>query len=140
MVVLSGSMQPSIPIGSVVFVRSNKSYEVGDVIAFQNKAEQTVTHRIVEKTTEGQEVFYQVKGDANNTPDPDLVSEKDVLGKEIFMVPFIGRFVSFLRTLPGFLGLIIIPCLVFIGIEVWNIRKELEKEIRKKLKKEMNLT
>ncbi len=37
-VVVSGSMQPAIKVGSIVFVKPAGSYQLGDVIAFDNKA------------------------------------------------------------------------------------------------------
>jgi len=139
-VVQTGSMQPVLPVGSIIYVEKAPTYNVSDVIAFNNKANQTVTHRIIEIINKPEGIFYKVKGDANNTSDSDLVEMKSVIGKEIFMVPILGRLVQFLRTLPGFLGLIILPSVVFIAFEVWNIKKEMEKEIEKKLLKKMDKT
>lgn len=139
-VVQTGSMQPTMPVGSIVYVQKKPTYNISDVIAFNNKADQTVTHRIVEVVNKPEGVFYKVKGDANNTADSDLVKAKSVIGRAVFTVPLLGRLVQFLRTLPGFLGLIILPAVIFIGFEVWNIKKEMEKEIEKKVLKKMNIT
>lgn len=131
-VVVSGSMQPAIKVGSIVITQPGGSYQTGDVIAFDNKAQQTVTHRIVETVNSEDGLSYRLKGDANQIADGDLVSQKDVVGKVIFTLPYFGRFVQFLRTPPGFIGLIIVPSLLFIIWEIFNIKKEMEKQIEAK--------
>src|SRR3989344_4011729 len=102
--VLTGSMQPTIPQGSIVYVQKNQTYEKGDIISFENKAKQTVTHRIVEKVNKNGETFYKTKGDANNTADQELISEKNIVGKNIFSVPYIGKVTIFLKTPQGFIA------------------------------------
>ena len=94
MVVLTGSMQPTIPVGSIVLVEKDNWYMKGDVIAFKNKGDLTVTHRIVEKVPTADGELFKVKGDANNAADGDLVSPKAVIGKTIFHIPYIGSFVG----------------------------------------------
>lgn len=131
--VLTGSMQPTIPQGSIIYVQKNSTYDRGDIIAFENKAKQTVTHRVVEKIQKKDGVFYKTKGDANNTADQELVAEKEIVGKNIFSIPYVGKITIFLKTPQGFISLIIFPILVFIGFELWNIKKEIEKNIEKKL-------
>ena len=131
--VLTGSMQPTIPQGSIVYTQKNTSYQKGNIITFENKAKQTVTHRILEKVNKNKEVFYKTKGDANNTADQELVPEKSILGKSIFSVPYVGKFTLFLKTLQGFLLFIVLPVTIFIAFELWNIKKEIEKNIEKKL-------
>lgn len=131
--VLTGSMQPAIPQGSIVYVQKFNSYKSGDIISFENKTKQTVTHRVTEKVQKEDGTFYKTKGDANNTVDQELVAEKSVLGKSIFSVPYVGNFTLFLKTMPGFLLFIVLPVTIFIGFELWNIKKEIEKSIEKKL-------
>lgn len=137
--VLTGSMTPTIPQGSIVYTQKNTSYQKGDIITFENKAKQTVTHRIVEKVNKNKEVFYKTKGDANNTADQELVSEKEIVGKNIFSIPHVGKITIFLKTPQGFISLIVFPILVFIGFELWNIKKEIEKNVEKKLMSNIKL-
>ncbi len=139
-VVLTGSMQPTLPVGSIIYVKQAADYKVNDIVAFSNKTGQTVTHRVIEVVNKPEGVFYKVKGDANNTADSDLVEAKTLIGKAFFVVPFLFKLVQVLRTLPGFLGLVIFPAVVFIGFEVWNIKKEMEKEIEKRVLKKMQAT
>ena len=147
-VVLTGSMQPAIPAGSIVYTRKTRlsarqaqNYEKGDVITFRH-GNVIVTHRIYAKIAKvneknAKEVFYQTKGDANKTVDQGLTAQKDILGKSIFYVPFIGRLVLFLKTFPGYALLIIFPTAFFIVFELNNIRKEIIKQAEKKAMEKM---
>lgn len=78
----TGSMEPSIPSRSYVLVREylGESLETGTVITFTCTDPssavygETITHRIVEVTTEG----YRTKGD-NGNPDTWTVKSQDVV-------------------------------------------------------------
>jgi len=136
-VVVSGSMELAINLGSIVLTKSEANYQTGYVVSFGNKAGQTVTHRIMEiKTSPGGQSFI-LKGDANNTADGEEVKKREVIGEVFLTIPYLGRVVAFLRTLPGFLFLIIIPSVIFIGWEIINIKREMEKEIEKKIRRKM---
>lgn len=132
-VVLSGSMEPTVSIGSIVYTKETKAYQVKDIISYKTAGGQTVTHRIVEILRKPEGVFYRVKGDANKTADNELVPAKSVLGKAEVLILLLGYLVYFTRTLPGFIALIIVPALVFIGFEIWTIKKEIGKEIEKRV-------
>jgi len=131
-VVLTGSMQPTISAGSLLYTQSQPSYQKGDIIAFQ-KENVVVTHRIVEATSSG----FITKGDANNAPDTEPVQQASILGKSVLAIPYVGQFILFLKTLPGFLIFIILPALIFIALEFKTIKKELEKDIEKKILKKL---
>ncbi len=132
-------MEPTIPVGSVVFTQKFSSYQMNDVIAFK-KGAITVTHRIVDTENKNGEILYRTKGDANNTADTDFISTNDILGKAFYSVPYIGRSVFFLKTIPGFLIFVILPALIYIIFEIINIKNELTKEIEKKLLRKMQTT
>lgn len=133
-VVLTGSMQPTIPVGSVVYTQKFSNYQFGDVISFKRK-DITVTHRVVAVEKNNNDVFYKTKGDANKSLDTDLVPKDKVIGRKIFQIPHIGNLVLFLKTLPGFLLLVALPAIIFIGFEFGNIKHEIEKEFEKRLLK-----
>jgi signal peptidase I len=138
-VILSGSMAPVLPVGSVVYTQKTLGYREGDVIAF-NKGDITVTHRIHAIVQKNNSTVYKTKGDANNTDDSQLVSPSSILGKEFFYLPSMGYVIVFLRTIPGFITLIVVPGLLFIGLEFGNIKREIEKEVEKKILKRMQTT
>lgn len=129
-VVLTGSMSPVIPQGSLIYTRKAATFEKGDVIAFQ-KENIVVTHRIAEVVNNNS---FKTKGDANNAIDSQVVLPSQILGKQIFYIPYIGNFFIFLKTLPGFIALVVMPGILFIAFELFKIKKEMEKEIEKKLK------
>lgn len=136
-VVLTGSMSPLIPQGSVVYTFKQDGYKKGDIITFEQNGV-TVTHRIVEKITENNTTLYETRGDANNATDSEPVPSKDVVGKVELFVPVVGKLIMFLKTLPGFFTLIILPALIFVGFELFNIKKEIEKNVEKKLLRRMS--
>jgi len=134
--VLSGSMEPTVPVGSIIFTQKFPSYRINDVIAFKRN-NIVVTHRIVDIEDKNNILYYKTKGDANNTVDTDLVSNFDILGKSFYYVPYLGRFVFFMKTIPGFLIFIVFPALIYIILEIFNIKNEMTKEIEKKLQQKM---
>lgn len=85
-VILSGSMEPMIPTGSVVVVNTaDRDVLPGDVATFSRHGD-LVTHRILSNTEDG----YQTKGDANTDPDTGIISAEDIRGKVLFHIPMIG--------------------------------------------------
>lgn len=131
-VVLSGSMSPLIPVGSIIYTQKLLEYQVGDVISFQ-KGDQVITHRLmIIEGGEGQTSF-KTKGDANDSIDQTAVSLDKVLGKVYVKALYLGFLVMFLKSIPGFALLIILPALLFIGLELWDMKKEFEKEVEKKI-------
>jgi signal peptidase I len=69
--VLSGSMEPSLPTGSVAIVQRQPagSVDAGDVIVFHRPDRQAelVVHRVIERSPDG---VLETQGDANDEPDP----------------------------------------------------------------------
>ena len=84
--VATGSMEPTIPDGSVVFVRPRAAYEVGDVITAFLEGQQTYTHRIVK--IDGERIY--TKGDANGDVDPTPTKLSRIVGKVVFHLPLLG--------------------------------------------------
>ncbi len=126
--VYTGSMEPAIPVGSVVVIKpvSPETLTVGDVICFKIGSERstTVTHRIINITGQG----FITKGDANEDPDQWVVKKEDVVGKVIAIIPYLGYLGRFVRTPIGFTLLIIVPAILLIIIEMRNIIKEVKKQ------------
>lgn len=120
----SGSMEPALRTGSVVAVRRESQYKIKDVVTYS--AEGTnITHRIITVFPEGK---YFTKGDANDTRDPYLVGNENIVGKVIFYIPYLGYVTDFLRTKLGIFLTIIIPATLIIITETRNIIFELKKK------------
>jgi signal peptidase I len=142
--VTTGSMEPNIPVGSVVVThRSKEQYEKGDVITFTSRDSAIYgrpnTHRIVGIEQSGAEVSYITRGDANSSPDNNPVPASDVIGKVILSftaAPIRGLF-SVLETKFGFVLLILVPlmlitvgCIKDFSHEYKEQLKSMEKELR----------
>ncbi|MBQ6461972.1 MAG: class B sortase [Pseudobutyrivibrio sp.] len=105
--VISGSMEPTISVGSIVYVRNVEFEELsqGDVIAFESGAS-VVTHRIVEINTEDK--LITTTGDANNTEDFNPVSYTNVIGRMIAHFPIYGTIVAWLTDTVGKLVAVVV--------------------------------
>lgn len=133
-VVKSGSMEPTIKTGSVVINKSQDYYFNNDIITFKNKDKplETTTHRVIDKAYEDPAFLFITQGDANNSPDTEKVTQDRIVGKVVFSIPYIGYIVSFTRTLPGLIILIIIPATIIVYDELLNIKREIAKRGKKK--------
>lgn len=106
--VLSGSMEPSIGIGSIIVVGSQDQYRLQDVITFVTEG-RTVTHRIAGMKTVSGRVTYVTKGDANRSEDEGEVGQEEVVGKVVLVIPLIGRYVAFAQSPLGLVLLVLLP-------------------------------
>lgn len=112
-VISTGSMEPTLPVGSIVYTVRQSSYRVGEVIAFlKNKG--TVSHRVVGSSTVGGEKYYETKGDSNSIKDIDLVHQTTIHGKVVAIVPIIGNIVLFYKNPFGILLGTVLPTLLFL--------------------------
>lgn len=98
-VVLSGSMEPTIPTGSCVFVNTkDTNVDEGDIITFSlstgKDSSVFVTHRVNQITDDG---LIQTKGDNNDSPDGYLESDA-VIGTVMFHIPVLGQILDFLQN------------------------------------------
>ena len=88
--VTSGSMQPAIPTGSLIYVKpvSPEDIAVQDVIAFQSEGS-VITHRVMQnRQVEGE---FITKGDANQQEDISAVAYADVIGRVSLHIPVLGN-------------------------------------------------
>lgn len=111
--VISGSMEPTYPVGSMVYVKSvqKTDLQVNDPVTFVTKqSKAVVTHRIVE--IKENDVFV-TKGDANNTLDSDLPFE-NIIGKPIFSLPYLGFISVYLNSTPGKILLIVLVSVLLV--------------------------
>lgn len=139
-VVMSGSMEPAVPVGSVVLVRPQAGYAPGDVISFaaQGNQENIVTHRIVfRRYLEGlgSDPVYNTAGDANEEMDKWEVTSEQIVGKVLFYVPYIGYGVDFVKQPFGFILLVIVPATIVIYEELKVAFGEFLKFIKKLTRK-----
>ena len=101
--VLSGSMEPTYHVGSLIYVRriDAQDIEVGTPLTFTvSDGSLVATHRVVEIITENGETLYITKGDANDVTDPPLKYSR-VIGSPVFSIPYLGYFSTWLQSGAG---------------------------------------
>ncbi len=127
--VQSGSMEPAIKTGSIVAVKPAEQYQIGDIITFINPRmpDKPVTHRIADIETVEGEPFYITQGDANNAPDQRRVRAREITGKVLFDLPYIGYAVGAAKKPLGFMLIIIIPATAIVYDELRKIWQEIKK-------------
>ncbi|WP_445321689.1 signal peptidase I SipW [Oceanobacillus sp. HCA-5259] len=130
--VLSGSMEPGIKTGSIIFVKTGGDttrFQEGDIVTFLTEEEVLVTHRIEEVGSEGQ--TYITKGDANDGVDREPVLAENIIGEYTGVtVPYAGYVVSFANTKEGAALLLILPGLLlmlYAFITIWQTVRMLDK-------------
>ena len=95
--VVSGSMEPNLYAGDIVFVNTNIDFEdveIGDVIIFKHRG-MNIIHRVIETTTINEKTYFKTKGDANKFDDGFVVSTENFSGKALFHIDKIGYAVDF---------------------------------------------
>lgn len=139
-VVVSGSMEPAIRSGSVVFVKpvTPSSIKKGDIIAFTSPSnpKDTIIHR-VDSISSIDPLLFKTKGDNNNAVDNWDVMGVSVKGLYFAAIPFLGYIGAFVRQPLGFGLIIVLPALLFIISQVINIKKNITKEIEKGVAKKL---
>ena len=104
--VLSGSMEPTYHVGSLIYVTAVDTDELkaGDVITYMLDEDTIVTHRIADvipDETDPSIIRFQTKGDANDSVDGSLVHYKNVIGTPVFSFPKLGYLANYIQKPPG---------------------------------------
>ena len=123
--VLSGSMDPTIPVGSMIFDRQVDAAELapGDVVTFHppGQGDKLVSHRVVriEKTKAGR--FLVTRGDANGVADDWRIPAQGRGLRYEFHVPYLGYVVGGLLTPVGRMIALTLAALWLGGLALWTI-------------------
>jgi signal peptidase len=110
------------------YYNPNNSSECGDIVVYRNPTDpaKLIVHRVIEKYYDEKEGewFFMIKGDRNPGPDgpgmwgglsPEVkvvngkyfISEKLVVGKLIFKIPWLGHVALFMQRTEGKIFLVI---------------------------------
>lgn len=138
--IMSGSMEPTLPVGSQVVVEridgaaDVDKVGVGDVITFlpQPDDDTLVTHRIVGQSIrpDGTKTVT-TRGDANGADDPDPVGAQQIRGKMRYHIPFAGYLASTLNTEQKGIGTFVVAALLF-GYAGWQLLISLRQRRRRR--------
>lgn len=151
-VVISGSMEPTIHKGDLLFVMGTDAEDIkngtaidqdGDVIVFDARGlwigapQEPIVHRVIDKYNISDTWYFRTKGDANSVQDAAPVPESRVIGVVVGWIPSIG-WVKIFLTESGLLIplLVIISALLIISI-VRDILKGDDEDQDKKNKESL---
>jgi len=123
--VLSGSMSPSYPIGSLLVIGSidASAVEVGMPIVFDDPREpgHLVVHRVVARAP-GESLQFITQGDANARRDPAPVPARMVRGRVLWQVSRLGTLLDWLQWPRSFVLLVVLPGAA-LGLDWWRSRR-----------------
>ncbi len=105
--VLSGSMEPQFPTGSLIYVRDVDPATIteGDSITFELESGALVTHEVYEIDHDVRE--FRTQGIANTDSSGEIVHDalpvsfESVLGTPVFCVPYLGYLNQLLTGISG---------------------------------------
>ena len=101
--VISASMEPTYMTGSLLYVKDVDPADLkkNDVITFLLNEDTVATHRIVEIVDKDGELNFRTKGDKNESVDGGLVHYRNVIGKPVFSIPYLGYLAYYIQRPPG---------------------------------------
>lgn len=139
--VVSGSMEPEYPVGSLIYVKEVKPSEVqvGDVITFVLSNKTPATHRVIAIDKDNQ-LFY-TQGDANyqiNEETGEKVHMEDppvhfnnLIGKPVFKIPLLGYIAYYIQHPPGMYIAIAAGAILLILVFLPDLFKKEKKETKR---------
>ncbi len=130
-VVMSGSMEPTLSVNDLVYIREADEYAVGDVVVYQS-GNDLIIHEIVDITGD----LITTKGEANNTAD-EPISRIYIKGRMVLAIPYVGAAVQFVKSLPGTI-LLLGAAILLIELS-WNREKTGKEKEMDAIKAEIRL-
>lgn len=121
-VVRGASMEPAIPLGSVVVVHSTNPalLKVGEVVTYQTAVGTVVTHRVT-AIEAGSDLRFQTKGDASSSADPGLIPASEIVGSVEYTLPGVGILVAMLASPTGVL--LAVGILAALVVMTWSTER-----------------
>lgn len=146
--VVTGSMEPTIPVGSLLLTHEVdiESIRLDDIICFRTQVSEIwgkiVTHRVVgiEESVSGG-ILLETKGDANLVSDIYYVDQSNFVGKVVWHTgdgSILAEALSLFTSKIGFLGFIVMPCLLIVGLILKNSVGSIRQELQVVLEMERN--
>lgn len=112
-IVLSGSMEPVIHTGSLVYITELEDEpDSGDIVAYDAGDGMAVVHRIIGVSDLG----YVTKGDANEAEDMKAVRPSQLVGRYAWSMPGMGYLLSAVESHRMAVGPVSVPAPIVIAI------------------------
>jgi signal peptidase I len=121
--VVSTSMLPTLNVGDIIIVQGvsaaqiNANYTIGDIVVFRrpisSDPEYRIVHRAVNKVQNSDGTWtITTHGDNNPIGANEEFNSKDLIGKVIARIPYVGNFPLFMNALGNFYYFIIVIIIV----------------------------
>lgn len=131
--VLSGSMEPQFPVGSLIYVRDADpaSIQPGDAVTFDNGHDQVVTHQAYEVDQDQQ--LIRTQGIANQSTDGTILHDAEpvpfsrVIGVPVLCIPVLGYVNAWCTSSPG---IFIVIALAIVAIALSWLGSSLKSQKR----------
>lgn len=124
LVILSGSMEPTIPTGGIVLAQPvpSRSLEIGDIIVYSPGAESQIpiVHRIISISERRGTRYYTTRGDANPSADVAEVALPATAWRVTFSAPLVGYLIAWAASPPGIFLLIVLPLIGLVILTAWE--------------------
>jgi signal peptidase len=129
--VVSGSMEPTLGVGSVVIdeVISPLDARPGDIVTFQDPVHpRQLTHRLQRMRVEGNTAYMVTLGDANDAPERWTVKTDGKIGRVVAHLPKLGYVRAALGTRYARLGVMgaVLALGAFLLADMWRPRRRIE--------------
>ncbi len=117
---MKGIEPDSFPGHTLIVIKEQDEYEVGDIVTFSTESEITTTHRIV-----GEENgLFITKGDYNNAEDIKPLDKKNIHGKVVWHSEYLGKVLVNVRSPLGIMVLLFVGFLLLYLPNVFSNRKQ----------------
>lgn len=130
-IVLSGSMEPSIHTGSLIYykkIKTDKVYETiseGAIITYKRSDGFAVTHQVIRIDKENDVII--TKGIVGNASEDKPIKANQVKGVYAFSIPVLGFIISYLKNPFLLLGIVIIVALIILIPSLVKLIKDSKK-------------
>lgn len=145
--VVTGSMEPEIPVGSLLVAKQVDIEEiaVGDIVVFRSRESgmlgMMITHRVTNiHVGTGGDILLETKGDANQYADGYFVEADNLIGRALYYTGgtnFLTGILGLLSNKVGFMACVVLPCLVLGMLAMRDSVKSLREELEN-VTKELN--
>jgi signal peptidase len=126
-IVQSGSMEPTIMTGDIIFAVPQVKYFPNQIVTYRGVDGRVVTHRLIKQTGSDTNLSFVTKGDANRTEDADQIGLAQIIGKVVFTIPKMGFVVAYTRTPAGLILMVVVPVTIVAYDEIRKMAREKKK-------------
>ena len=117
---MKGTASDSFPGRTLIVIKEQKEYKIGDIVTFFDESEITTTHRIV-----GEEKgMFITKGDYNNTEDIRPLDKENIHGKVIWHSEYLGKILHYVRSPLGIIILLSVGAVLLFLPNTFSNKKQ----------------